>query len=126
MARFIQLHLLTSYPPSNLNRDDIGRPKTAIVGGVLRLRVSSQSLKRHWRTSSLFQERLRGNLGDRTKDLGPRVYKALTDGGMDPEKAEAILRRIAEERVHPYTGYGGVGGWEEWVRATARGEKVKG
>ena len=51
MSQFIQLHLLTMYPPSNLNRDDLGRPKTAIVGGTERLRVSSQSLKRAWRTS---------------------------------------------------------------------------
>nr|WP_233437448.1 type I-E CRISPR-associated protein Cas7/Cse4/CasC [Xenorhabdus nematophila] len=27
MSQFIQLHLLTSYPPANLNRDDLGRPK---------------------------------------------------------------------------------------------------
>lgn len=45
-ARFVQLHLLTSYPPSNLNRDDTGRPKTALVGDATRLRISSQSLKR--------------------------------------------------------------------------------
>jgi len=43
MGNFIQLHLLTSYPPSNLNRDDLGRPKTAIMGGKTRLRISSQS-----------------------------------------------------------------------------------
>jgi hypothetical protein len=24
MTRFVQLHLLTSYPPANLNRDDLG------------------------------------------------------------------------------------------------------
>ncbi|MCS6984938.1 MAG: type I-E CRISPR-associated protein Cas7/Cse4/CasC, partial [Leptospiraceae bacterium] len=29
MTRFLQIHLLTCYPPSNLNRDDLGRPKTA-------------------------------------------------------------------------------------------------
>ena len=58
MNRFIQLHLLTSYPPSNLNRDDLGRPKTAIMGGVNRLRISSQSLKRAWRTSDVFKEKL--------------------------------------------------------------------
>lgn len=50
MAEFIQLHMLVSYPPSNLNRDDLGRPKTAIMGGTQRLRISSQSLKRAWRT----------------------------------------------------------------------------
>ncbi len=48
MTTFIQLHLLTAYPPSNLNRDDLGRPKTAIVGGAERLRISSQSLHRAW------------------------------------------------------------------------------
>ncbi len=40
MSTFIQLHLLTSYPPANLNRDDLGRPKTAFMGGAERLRVS--------------------------------------------------------------------------------------
>ena len=55
MSKFIQLHLLTAYPPANLNRDDLGRPKTAIMGGVERLRVSSQSLKRSWRVVSAFR-----------------------------------------------------------------------
>jgi len=41
MSTFIQLHLLTSYPPSNLNRDDLGRPKTAIMGGKTRPRASN-------------------------------------------------------------------------------------
>ena len=54
MNKFLQLHLLTAYPPSNLNRDDLGRPKTAVMGGALRLRISSQSLKRAWRASEVF------------------------------------------------------------------------
>jgi CRISPR system Cascade subunit CasC len=54
MSRFIQLHVLSFYPPSNLNRDDTGRPKTAVMGGVERLRVSSQALKRAIRTSDIF------------------------------------------------------------------------
>ena len=58
MTRFVQLHFLTAYPPANLNRDDSGRPKTAVMGGVQRLRVSSQSLKRAWRTSEVFASRL--------------------------------------------------------------------
>ncbi|MCO5383530.1 MAG: type I-E CRISPR-associated protein Cas7/Cse4/CasC [Methanosarcina barkeri] len=32
MTIFAQLHVLVSYPPSNLNRDDLGRPKTAVMG----------------------------------------------------------------------------------------------
>ena len=50
MSRFLQLHLLTFHAPSNINRDDTGRPKTAIVGGVERLRLSSQAIKRAIRT----------------------------------------------------------------------------
>ena len=34
MTTFLQLHLLTSYPPACLNRDDLNRPKTAKMGGV--------------------------------------------------------------------------------------------
>ena len=56
MGNFIQLHLLTNYGPSNLNRDDLGRPKTVVIGGIQRLRISSQSLKRSFysRGASLF------------------------------------------------------------------------
>ena len=62
MADFLQLHLLTVYGPSNLNRDDTGRPKSVVFGGVPRLRISSQSLKRAWRTSDAFAEKLEGHL----------------------------------------------------------------
>lgn len=95
MSQFIQLHLLTSYPPANLNRDDIGRPKTARMGGVDRLRVSSQSLKRHWRTSDVFQEALAGHVGTRTKRLGTEVKQRLIDGGIKAESAREWARSIA-------------------------------
>jgi CRISPR system Cascade subunit CasC len=80
MSTFIQLHFLTCYPPANLNRDDLGRPKTAVVGGAERLRISSQSLKRAWRTSEVFQKALAGNLGVRTKEMGVKIFEALTLG----------------------------------------------
>ena len=44
------------------------------------LRVSSQSLKRAWRTSEAFQEALAGNLGIRTKEIGKYAYQALLNG----------------------------------------------
>lgn len=46
---FLQIHTLTSYPASLLNRDDVGFAKRIPFGGATRLRVSSQCLKRHWR-----------------------------------------------------------------------------
>lgn len=95
--RFVQLHLLTSYPPSNLNRDDLGRPKTAVMGDVNRLRVSSQSLKRAWRTSDLFKDAMDGHLGVRTKSLGRKVYRDLRDEGVAREDAIDWAREIASE-----------------------------
>ena len=49
-ARFIQIHTLASYPAVLLNRDDAGLAKRLPYGGSSRIRVSSQCLKRHWRT----------------------------------------------------------------------------
>lgn len=47
--RFLQIHTLTAYPAALLNRDDSGLAKRLPYGGVLRTRISSQCLKRHWR-----------------------------------------------------------------------------
>ncbi len=77
MTTFIQLHMLTFYPPSNLNRDELGRPKTAVVGGSTRLRISSQSLKRAWRTADIFERAMDGNMGIRTKEIGIQIKASL-------------------------------------------------
>lgn len=95
MSDYIQLHLLTSYPPSNLNRDDLGRPKTALMGGTERLRISSQSLKRHWRVSDLFQEALAGHIGTRTKRLGVQVFQYLKERGVADKPAQEWAISIA-------------------------------
>ena len=95
MADFLQLHLLTAYGPSNLNRDDTGRPKSAIFGGVPRLRLSSQSLKRAWRESDVFQAKLDGHLASRTQRLGKDIYEHLHKEGMVEDEALASARAIA-------------------------------
>ena len=46
MSVFVDIHVLQTLPPSNPNRDDTGAPKTAIFGGVRRMRISSQAIKR--------------------------------------------------------------------------------
>lgn len=43
---FMDVHAIQTLPPSNINRDDTGSPKTAQYGGIRRARVSSQSWKR--------------------------------------------------------------------------------
>ncbi|MEW8508851.1 MAG: type I-E CRISPR-associated protein Cas7/Cse4/CasC [Candidatus Thiodiazotropha sp.] len=95
MSRFVQLHLLTSYPPANLNRDDLGRPKTATMGGAQRLRVSSQSLKRAWRKSELFEQALAGHVGVRTKEMGRQVYTTLVERGVKEKDAKAWAIDVA-------------------------------
>ena len=73
-ARFVDIHVLQSVPPSCVNRDDTGSPKTAVYGGVRRARVSSQAWKRAARAE--FASHLdRSELGVRTK----RALELVTD-----------------------------------------------
>ena len=95
MADFLQLHLLTAYAPANLNRDDTGRPKSAVFGGAPRLRVSSQSLKRAWRESDVFQTKLDRHLAKRTQRLGKEIHEHLVEGGMTEDEALKTARAIA-------------------------------
>lgn len=96
MPRFVQLHILTSYPPANLNRDDLGRPKTAWMGGVERLRVSSQSLKRAWRTSEVFKDALSNG---RPLPLSQAFLDALDEAAVEIRKVKPH-----EIDLHPHIG----------------------
>lgn len=97
MTRFLQIHTLTSYPAANLNRDDSGRPKTMIYGGGERLRVSSQSMKRAWRTSAEFRAAVgEENIGARTQEFGHALYKALIEKGLSEKEAAEKVRSVVE------------------------------
>ena len=109
-SRFVQIHALVSYPPSNLNRDDMGRPKTAVMGGKQRLRISSQSLKRAWRESEFFLEALSGHVGIRTKRLGEKVYFALITGS----SLSSVLNNT-EDKVNPAMDEISAQKWTEYV-----------
>ncbi|MGR3718522.1 MAG: type I-E CRISPR-associated protein Cas7/Cse4/CasC [Paracoccus sp. (in: a-proteobacteria)] len=95
MTTFLQFHLLTAYPPSNPNRDDQGRPKEASFGGALRLRLSSQSIKRALRISDAFREGLSGAMGQRTKLAGEAIRKVLVEEGADAAKAREVAAAVA-------------------------------
>ena len=96
MTTFIQLHLLTAYAPSNLNRDDLGRPKTAKMGNTDRLRISSQSLKRAWRTSDCFYQSLSDHIGVRSRRFARYwVYKPMIDNGISEKIAKESAIKIA-------------------------------
>lgn len=89
---FFDIHILQSVPPSNINRDDTGSPKTATYGGVRRARVSSQAWKRA--TRKYFNLNLnKSDIGQRTK----RISELLADelGRLDPELSEKDNRTEA-------------------------------
>lgn len=97
----LDLHVLQTVPPSNLNRDDTGTPKTAVYGGVRRARVSSQAWKRA--TRSAFHELLDpAELGVRTK----RVADLLADRicVREPSITRESAWTLAAETVQVATG----------------------
>lgn len=90
-----EIHMLKNYPPTNLNRDDTGAPKSCLFGGVTRGRVSSQCLKRSWRTSPSFRAEIGDeNLGIRTRKLPVLVAEKLVEMGVSQEFAEAVQPRL--------------------------------
>jgi len=94
----IQFHILRNYASSNLNRDEIGAPKTAIFAGSQRGRISSQCLKRAWRISDIFKNL--GALGIRTKYMPELVIGQL-------EKiADAKTLAFAKKNEKLLTGIG--------------------
>ncbi|MFE7128869.1 type I-E CRISPR-associated protein Cas7/Cse4/CasC [Streptomyces sp. NPDC057617] len=88
----IELHLLQSFPVSNLNRDDLGQPKTTLFGGHTRARISSQSLKRAVR-NLLPQHGLDvSETGVRTKRLRDAAGALLKSAGGDEEQGKEIVQ----------------------------------
>lgn len=94
---FVQMHMLQSMPPGNLNRDDTGQPKKCLFGGVARGRISSQCLKRNIRLSSQFQEAFGGALAQRTKYLPRLVADALGGSGLPADEIEGVKAGIAAQ-----------------------------
>lgn len=92
----IEFHILQSFPVTCLNRDDVGAPKSAIVGGVPRARVSSQCWKRQVR---LAMQEFDIKLGIRTKKAEAIFVKACLDAGANEEQAAACGAKIASQLI---------------------------
>ena len=85
MTLIIDIHALQTVPPSLINRDDTGAPKTAVFGGVPRQRVSSQAWKRAIRN---FFEHVAGaeSIGKRSRNLPEVIIKKAME--FSPEMSE--------------------------------------
>lgn len=92
----IEYHILQSFPVTCLNRDDVGAPKTAVIGGITRARVSSQCWKRQVR---LAMPAFGIKLAARTKQAESLFVQACLAAGADEASALACGKRIAEQLV---------------------------
>jgi CRISPR system Cascade subunit CasC len=90
-AAYIDIHALQTVPYANLNRDDLGSPKTLIYGGAERTRVSSQSWKRAVRHE--IELRL-GQPAVRTRRIVRAVAERLVAQGWDEDLAAAGARQV--------------------------------
>ncbi|MCS6901540.1 MAG: type I-E CRISPR-associated protein Cas7/Cse4/CasC [Myxococcales bacterium] len=115
--RFLQIHTLTSYPASLLNRDDAGFAKRIPFGGVSRVRISSQCLKRHWRTfrgeHSLAELNQPGSVRSRYTFEKYLIQPLLADG-----KSEPVVRAVVEAILPALLGKS-----EKAKKEEAEGEK---
>ncbi|MGC0141574.1 type I-E CRISPR-associated protein Cas7/Cse4/CasC [Pseudactinotalea sp. Z1732] len=94
---YIDVHILQSVPPSCVNRDDTGSPKTARYGGVRRARVSSQAWKRATRTQFV-QDLDERDLGVRTKRVVEMVARRIESARADLDiEASTALATAAVE-----------------------------
>lgn len=94
MTLTIDVHALQTVPPSLINRDDTGSPKSAIYGGTPRQRVSSQAWKRAIRR--YYQENFSADsIGDRSKRLPEKITKQLMDkAGLEQDEALERVRAL--------------------------------
>ena len=82
---FVDFHVIQTVPPSCINRDDTGSPKTAVYGGSTRARVSSQAWKhamRDYFKLSIPKEELgvrtkyvRGKIADEIQKLNGKLSR---------------------------------------------------
>lgn len=94
---YVDFHVIQTVPPSCVNRDDTGSPKTAVYGGVRRARVSSQSWKRAMRL--MFREHFdEADLGVRTKKIIDQVASQIVklNTSLDQETAMAFAEKVIQ------------------------------
>lgn len=116
-ARFVQIHTLTAYPGVLLNRDDVGFAKRMSFGGAVRTRISSQCLKRHWRTFDGKHAISELNLADtvRSRETFERLIAAkLREEGVDAALAAAATTAVRDAAL---------GGTQEKTEAKAKAKK---
>ncbi len=110
---FLNIHVLISHSPSCLNRDDMNMQKSAIFGGVRRVRVSSQSLKRAMRHSDYYRQNL-GAPSVRSNKLpliADHYIHALKDSFSVEQVAQAVSWIAGKEGIEADVKVDSVAPW---------------
>jgi CRISPR system Cascade subunit CasC len=103
-----EIHLLQSFPPANLNRDENGMPKSTVFGGRPRARISSQCQKRAVRLYyQQYSDLDAVNFANRSRSWLSKLKPLLMASDILEEKAE-IAAKLAlkglgadEDPKHP-------------------------
>jgi CRISPR system Cascade subunit CasC len=92
----LEIHVLQSFPPANLNRDENGMPKSTVFGGYPRARISSQCQKRVTRE---YYHKYCEELGidpkhfaDRSRGYAKELAKLLVEKGIEEPKANVSAK----------------------------------
>ena len=95
---YVDIHVLQTVPPSCVNRDDTGSPKTAVYGGATRARVSSQSWKHAMRAmfSDIFEKE---DVGTRTKRVVDMVASKILQHNPDFDEKKVSCRSFKISRI---------------------------
>ena len=98
---YLDIHILQTVPPSCVNRDDTGSPKTARYGGVTRARVSSQAWKRAVRLMfrDMFPE---DEIGVRTKQVIELVKEHITALKLDADEPKKLARKTLSNAIKKF------------------------
>ncbi len=90
--RNVSVHILQSFGPSSLNRDRLDQLKTALLGGFLRYRLSSQALKNAIKNCEYyFKEALKIGRSYYTRKLPLIVQERLLKNGINSEHIKLVV-----------------------------------
>lgn len=93
MANLIEIHIIESYPSSNLVRNEDGTPKSGFFGGAQRARISPAALKRPMRL--MLKEAMPNYFGGlRLKNLSEKLGEELKK--LDVADAEKYANAVAD------------------------------
>jgi CRISPR system Cascade subunit CasC len=95
----VELHIIQSFAPACLNRDDTNAVKDCEFGLHRRVRVSSQCIKRSVRTSPVFTDRVKGHTAVRTKLLIQLLTDRMLEMAMNKQQVEQVVPLFVSQYV---------------------------